>query len=212
MSNQKYIAVQSVADGLKELDTNPDVMFAFISLNKNDATLQGFTDNIQGQGLTSFFNSVFNSVTLDHYKSLFPDQTSIFNFEEHTYCDEYRLTLNPSLEFEKKSGGKVHFEAPENYYIHEVAVQCNNGRSINREPHKDKRIFTLNLYSEGQGIKYHIDNYNVKLQSPIITMHRGKGHKFGQDAAVLHQGQGQTGRRVNIAFELDTTLPQAILL
>lgn len=204
----KYAAVNTVLEGVQRLDNEPELMFAFISLDPQDTTLQAFINNIKDQNLTTHFRSLFNEITKQTYHEMFPEEASIFTFEESDYFGDYRLRPNAYLHFKTAAGGTTSFAVPNDKFVHEVAVQCNNGRSINREKHKDQNsAITVNLYGEGDGLRYIMNDNIITLKSPVITMHRGVKHRFGEQSAILHQGVDQKGDRANLAFELDTVPP-----
>lgn len=211
MSNsqkQVYKAVRNVQEGLELLDTEPNTMFAFVPLQKNDF-LTDFTAHIRKKELCSYFSAIFNDTTRGEFDNMFPPELSPFSIIDSELNGEYRLIPSRLTGFNNIAGKPVDFAPPPDLFLSSIAIQSDNRRSISKYFHRDSSLFTVNIYSEGDPLRYRLNGDElIHLKAPAIFMHRGIRHKFGIDAAVEHQGRAQTGPRANVAYDFDSQPPK----
>ncbi|MCL4679050.1 MAG: hypothetical protein KJ017_10730 [Alphaproteobacteria bacterium] len=200
--------MSSVQEGLDLLNSDPNTMFAFIPLSRTQA-LEAFTANIRDKALCSFFAGVFNEETKGYLGDMFPEAHAPLLLEPSKSPGDYLVVPTRRGVFNDLSNRPVSLEAnlPGDLHIHKVAIQSDNRRSISRNLHRDTAILTVNIYSEGDPLRYRIGGHMIHIKAPAIFMHRGIKHPFGIDAAVEHQGREQTGARANVAYEYDYGAP-----
>lgn len=200
MGNKIYRRVDSIAEGLDYLNKDIDTMFAFIPLQRNDF-LEKFTRNIREKELCKLYSAAFYEAAKPEIEEIFPEELSPFAISPTD--DQHHYFLKPSniAQFNTVSGKPVDLSAPPGLSIRTVAIQSDNRRSIGKEVHRDETILTVNIYSEGDPLRYRLRDNFINIKAPAIFMHRGFKHPFGFDAAVEHQGKMQKGPRANVAFD-----------
>lgn len=195
-----YRRVDSIAEGLGYLNNDINTMFAFIPLQKNDF-LEKFTRNIRDKELCKLFSAAFYEAAKPEIEEIFPEELSPFTITSANGHQHYYLTPSQIAQFNTISGKPVDLSAPLGHSIRTVAIQSDNRRSIGKELHRDETALTVNIYSEGDPLRYRLNDSFINIKAPAIFMHRGFKHPFGLDAAVEHQGKIQKGARANVAFD-----------
>ena len=187
---QTYQRVGSVQEGLDLLNRDPHTVFAFIPLRR-DAYLEGFTANIRDRELCSFFSGVFNDETKGLFSDMFPEDHSPFALTPSSKNPgEYFVIPSRTSHFNGISNAPVPLDVTlPGLHIHKIAIQSDNRRSISRNWHRDTDILTVNIYSEGDPLRYRVGESIIHIKAPAIFMHRGVKHPLGLDAAAEHQGR-----------------------
>lgn len=193
MQNQYFREVESFASALDVLDTDPNCMFACLPIKENNA-INDFTNAIRLRGSQSHVPlGQIDPSNLTMFCDQFPDLIKMQEAPE--YRGIYEMVMRASRLLQTLSGRPIDFSIPANHglVITGCVTQADADKKVDIRDHQDETIYTGNIYGAGLGVKYWLwangGYHAISMKSPCMTVHRGKSHILGEDAAVRHTGQ-----------------------
>lgn len=198
MAKEIALEVANSVEGFRALDERPEVMVAY-TLLEDTAELRALRDKISNNGLTAGFKfSAQNEAYMAFAQQCETADISLselpVRFEQHASIPTQPYFMKPapgiSLSPRGELGNAFQFEVhDENLWVEGFWLQSNGNQQVDPKMHLDRHnLYTANWYFSGHGVGYELNGAVVKPQVgmvPILTMHRGTGHKH---PASPHRG------------------------